>query len=85
MERRVLGVSEFSARFGNRASKIARGFDPFGNYCFGTRNRVGVGLSIGYAAGQLRDLDDETLVLPAPENNQLVTRYYSLDTITFAR
>ncbi len=85
MPRCVSGVRELFWGFRNWASKIARGFDPFGNYCFGTRNRVGVGLSIGYAARQLRDLDDEILFLPAPENNQLVTRYYSLDTITFAR
>ena len=70
------GVGEFSARLGDRASKFTCGFDPFLDDLLGVGDRFGVRLTVGHAAGEFRHFDNETIVVFAPVNDQLIARLH---------
>jgi hypothetical protein len=65
-------MRKFSARLGNRAAKFARGFDPFGDNDFGIRHGLGVVLAISHATGQFGNLNNKTVIIFAPVNDQFV-------------
>jgi hypothetical protein len=69
-----LCVGEFSARLRNRAAEFAGGFDPFVDDAFSILHRFGIGFTVRHAAWQLRDFDNEAVVVFAPVDDQFVAR-----------
>src|SRR5439155_5171449 len=72
------GVCEFTTRFGNRAAKFARGFNPFVDDLFCVFYGFGITLAVGHAAWELWHFDNEAVVVFAPINDQFVTHSYSM-------
>jgi hypothetical protein len=76
-------VGEFAAWLRNGPAEFARGFDPFVNDDFGVCDCFSISLAVGHAAGELGNLDNETVVFLAPVNDQFVTRSYSMSILYF--
>ena len=72
------GVCEFTAWFGNWATEFACSSNPFVDDFFCVGHGFGVGLPIGHTAGQFWDFDNETAIVLAPINDQLVTVRHSM-------
>lgn len=66
------GVGEFAFGFRNRASKGLGGFDPFGDDGLGVCDGFFVGGTVGHAAGEFGDLDEECLIFLAPVDDEFV-------------
>jgi len=67
-----LRVGELPTRLGDRAPKFARGLDPFIDHDFSVRDGFGISLTVGHAAGEFGNFDNETVVVLAPVNDQFV-------------
>src|SRR5207302_4834817 len=72
------GVCEFTTRFGNRAAKFARGFNPFLDDLFCVFYGFRITLAVGHAAWELWHFDNKAVVVFAPINDQFVTHSYSM-------
>ena len=77
-ERQLFSVGKFAARLRNWPAKFARGFDPFGDDDFGIRHGLGVALAIGHATGQFGNLNNKTVIVFAPVNDQFVAGRHSM-------
>ena len=66
------GVGEFAFGFGDGASEGLGGFDPLGDDDFGVGDGFFVGGSVGHAAGEFRDFDEEGLIFFAPVDDEFV-------------
>lgn len=62
----VSGVREFAFGFGHGAVERDRGFDPLGAEGLGVGDGFLVGSTIGRAAGEFRDFNEEGLIFLAP-------------------
>lgn len=66
------GVGELALGFGNGASEGLGRFDPLGDDGLGVGDGFFVGGSVGHAAGEFRDFDEEGLIVLAPVDDEFV-------------
>src|SRR5438094_10025207 len=79
------GVCEFTTRFGNRAAKFARGFNPFLDDLFCVFYGFVITLPVGHAAWELWHFDNKAVVVFGPIKYQFVTQSDSAVIFFFKR
>jgi hypothetical protein len=67
-----LRINEFAAWLGDGATEGLGGFDPFGDNGLGVGDGFFVGGTVGHAAGEFGDFDDEARVSFAPVDDEFV-------------
>jgi hypothetical protein len=67
-----LGEDEAAFGLGDGSAELDGGFDPLLDDDFDVGEGFAVGFSVRRAAGEFRDLGDESLVLLAPVNDHLI-------------
>jgi hypothetical protein len=68
-----LGVGEFAFGLGDGAAEGLGGFDPFGDDGLGVGDGFFVGGSVGHAAGEFWDFNEEGLIFFAPVDDEFVS------------